>query len=84
MQSLKVKLEMEDKMVQIKQDRFTTCFKNLWNKPLWVLALQKKNQTVLKTKQVKKLAAPLAPSNLLPNLLPNLSPDLLLNLWEQK
>ena len=25
-----------------KQDRFTTCFKNLWNNPLWVLALQKK------------------------------------------
>ena len=26
-----------------KQDRFTTCFKNLWNNPLWVLTLQKKN-----------------------------------------
>ena len=39
----------------IQQDRFTICFKNLWNKPLWVLALQKKksdsfkNQTGLKT-----------------------------------
>ena len=25
-----------------KQDSFTTCFKNLWNNPLWVLALKKK------------------------------------------
>ena len=39
-----------------KQDRFTTCFKNLWNNPLWVSALQKKksdsfkNQTGQKTR----------------------------------
>ena len=39
----------------IKQDRFTTCFKNLWNNPLGVLVLQKKksdsfkNQTGYKT-----------------------------------
>ena len=46
---------------------------------------EEKNQTVLRTKQVKKLVAPSAPSNLFPNLLPNLSPDLSVpNLWEQK
>ena len=38
--------------IHLRQDRFTTCFKNLWNNPLWILALQKnkksesfKNQT---------------------------------------
>ena len=45
---------------------------------------EEKNQTFLKTIQVKKLAAPSAPSNLLPNLSPDLSPDLLPNLWNRK
>ena len=51
--------------------------------PLGFIIAEGKNQTVLKTKQVKKLAAPSVPSNLLPNLLPNLSPDLFPNLGEQ-
>ena len=28
--------------LKVKQDRFTTYFKNMWNNPLWILALQKK------------------------------------------
>ena len=44
--------------------------------PLGFSIAEEKNQTVLKAKQVKKLAAPSGPSNLLPNLLPNL--------WEHK
>ena len=52
--------------------------------PLGFGIAEEKNKTVLKTKQVKKLAAPSALSNLLTNLLPNLSPDLLTNFWEQK
>ena len=41
---------------QIKQDRFTTCFKNLWNNPRWVLAQQKKKSAAVKpvTKYVTK------------------------------
>ena len=50
--------------------------------PLGFSIAEEKNRTVLKSKQVKKLAAPWAPSNLLPNMLPNLSPDLLPNIQD--
>ena len=42
--------------------------------PLGFSIAEEKNKIVLKTKQVKKLAAPLAPSNLFPDLLLILSP----------
>ena len=31
--------------VQFEQDRFTTCFKNMWNNPFWVSEEQKENKT---------------------------------------
>ena len=43
------------------QDRFTTCFKSMWNNPLLSFRIkEEKTQTVLITRQFEKLAAPSA------------------------
>ena len=52
--------------------------------PLGFSIAEEKNYKVFKKKQVKKIVAPSAPSNLFPNLLPNVSPDLLPNHCEQR
>ena len=49
----------------IEHDRFTTCFKKLWNRPFWFLREQNKYLTGI---MFEKLAVPSAPPNLLPNI----------------
>ena len=72
----KINNPKETPKVQYYQDRFTTCFKNLWNNLFWVLALQKKKSDSFKNQADLKTSGTFGAINLLLNLLPNL--------WEQK